>query len=340
MARPAVVIAWPLHCAVMLGLSALLLLLAMIFVRQAALRQAGGIVASSRGTHPPSAIRHPPSTIRRVQGPPVLWKERKTPLFGRRRLRRIAELVSGVVILALLLLMYGLCYRAKMLKDAEIHVMYGVVFFSIGILFTVVLPATCITTEKESQTWPLLLTTTVGNCEILWGKFAGAVRRCLPAWVLLFAHTLVFMMLRIIHPIAVVHLAILAAWVVFFLTSTGLYFGTRLRHTTTAVIANLGLAAGLWAVFPLFLAIFIGVMTKTSTGVIETYMDLNPFVHAGVIVNAAAHRGGLGMYDWLQRGMGNPTDATGWMALTFAIYVSVGLVFLTRAAARLRVNPF
>jgi hypothetical protein len=38
--------------------------------------------------------------------------------------------------------------------------------------------------------------------------------------------------------------------------------------------------------------------------------------------------------------MGNPTDATGWMALTFAIYVSVGLVFLTRAAARLRVNPF
>jgi ABC-type transport system involved in multi-copper enzyme maturation permease subunit len=275
-----------------------------------------------------------------VQGPPVLWKERKTPLFGRRRLRRIAEIVSGVLILALLLLTYGLCLREKILRQTGTHVMYGVVFFSIGILFTVVLPATCITAEKESQTWPLLLTTTVGNWEILWGKFAGAVRRCLPAWVLLFAHTLVFMVLRVIHPIAVVHLAILAAWVMFFLTSTGLYFGTRLRHTTAAVIANLGLAAGLWAVFPLFLAIFIGVMNKTSTGVIETYMDLNPFVHAGVIVNAAAHRGGLGVYDWLQRGMGNPTDATGWMALTFAIYVSVGLVFLTRAAARLRVNPF
>jgi ABC-2 type transport system permease protein len=341
MARPAVVFVWPLHCAVMLGLSALLLLLAMILVRKAALRQAGGIVASSGKANPQSAIRNPKSGgVRRVQGPPVLWKERRAPLFGRRKLRRIAEIVSGVVILGVLLLTYGLCYRENLLRDTETHVMYGVVFFSVGILFTVVLPATCITMEKESQTWPLLLTTTVGNWEILWGKFAGAVRRCFPAWVLLFAHTLVFMMLRILHPIAVVHLALLAAWVMFFLTSTGLYFSTRLRHTTTAVIANLGLAAGLWAVFPLFLAIFIGVMTKTSTGVIETYMDLNPFVHAGVIVNAAAHKGNLGTYDWLQRGMGSLADATSWMALTCAVYVSVGLVFLTRAAARLRVDPF
>jgi hypothetical protein len=157
--------------------------------------------------------------------------------------------------------------------------------------------------------------------------------------VLLFAHTLVFAVLRIIHPMAVVQLALLAAWVLFFLTSTGLYFSTRVRHTTTAVIANLGLAAGLWAVFPLFLAILLGV-TRTQTDVIETYMDLNPFVHAGVIVNAAAHKGGLGVYEWLQKGMGSLPDATGWMVLTFAVYVSVGLVFLTRAASRLRVNPF
>jgi ABC-type transport system involved in multi-copper enzyme maturation permease subunit len=338
-ARPTVLVDWPLHCVVMLGLSSLLLLLAMIFVRKAALRQAGGIVDSSRRVNPASGLRHPPSTIRRVQGPPVLWKERRTPLFGRRRLRRIAEIVSGVVILGLVLLTYGLCYREKLLREPEIHVMYGIIFFSVGILFTVVLPATCVTTEKESRTWPLLLTTTVGNWEILWGKFAGAVRRCLPAWVLLFVHTLVFMTLRIIHPIAVLHLALLATWVMFFLTSAGLYFSTRLRHTTTAVIANLGLAAGLWAVLPLFLAILLGV-TRTHTDILESYMDLNPFGHAGVIVNAAAHKGGLGRYDWLQKGMGSLSDATGWMALTFTVYVSVGLVFLTRAAARLRLNSF
>jgi len=329
---------WPVHCAVMLGLSALLLLLAMIFVRKAALRQAvgGGVAAGEehRAGSQPAVL-----SVRRVQGPPVLWKERRAPLFGRRRLRRIAEIVSGAVILALLLLTYGLCLRAKLLKEPETHVMYGIIFFSVGILFTVVLPATCITTEKESQTWPLLLTTTVSNWEILWGKFAGAVRRCLPAWVLLFGHTIVFMTPRIIHPIAVVHLALLAVWVMFFLTSTGVYFSTRLRHTTTAVIANLGLAAGLWAIFPLFLAILLGV-TRTHTSVLETYMDLNPFVHAGIIINAAAHRGSLGTYNWLQKGLSDLPDATGWMVLTFAVYVSVGLIFLTRAAARLRVNPF
>ena len=338
-ARATTSFVWPLHCAVMLGLSALLLLLAMIFVRKAALRQAAGAVTAipekRRARGGPAVL-----SIRRVQGPPVLWKERRTPLFGRRRLRRIAEIVSGLMILGLLLLTYGLCLRENLLKEPETHVMYGVMFFSVGILFTVVLPATCITREKESQTWPLLLTTTVDNWEILWGKFAGAVRRCLPAWALLFGHTIVFMSLRLIHPIAVVHLALLAAWVMFFLTSTGVYFSTRLRHTTTAVIANLGLAAGLWAVFPLFLALLVGVVTKTRTGVIETYMDLNPFVHASVIMNAAAHKGGLGTYEWLQKGMGNLADATGWMALTFAVYVSVGLVFLMRAAARLRVNPF
>ena len=41
-ARPTVSGVWPWHCAVMLGLSSLLLLLAMIFVRKAALRQAVG----------------------------------------------------------------------------------------------------------------------------------------------------------------------------------------------------------------------------------------------------------------------------------------------------------
>jgi ABC-type transport system involved in multi-copper enzyme maturation permease subunit len=328
---------WPVHCAVMLGLSLLLLVVAMIFVRKAALRQAVGASAVAPEKH---RTRGGPAvtSIRRVQGPPVLWKERRAPLFGRRKLRRIAEIVSGVVILALLGLTYGLCAKEKLLRETEVHVMYGVVFFSVGILFTVVLPATCITTEKESRTWPLLLTTTVGNWEILWGKFAGAVRRCLPAWVLLFAHTLVFAALRIIHPIAVVHLALLAVWVMFFLTSTGLYFSTRLRHTTTAVIANLGLAAGLWAIFPLFFAVLLGV-TRSYTDVLETYMDLNPFVHAGVIMNAAAHKGGLANYEWLQKGMGNLTDATGWMALTLVVYVSAGLVFLTRAASRLRINP-
>ncbi len=330
---------WPVHCAVMLGGSVLLLLVAMIFVRKAALRQAVGASGVSAGEH---GVRNglPSTSIRRVQGPPVLWKERCAPLFGRRRLRKLAEIVSGVVILALLLLTYGLCLKIHILTEQETHVMYGVIFFAIGVLFTVILPATCITTERESQTWPLLLTTTVGDWEIVWSKFAGAVRRCLPAWALLFGHVTVFAMAGIIHPIALIQLGLLVAWLIFFLTSTGLYLSNRLHHTTTAVIANMGLATTLWAVIPLFLAIMTEVAHLTSDSLMGAYVDTNPFVHVVAIMLATAHKGGLDSYQWAQRGMKSLPDATAWMVLTSAIYAAVGFAFLTRAAARLRQDPF
>jgi ABC-type transport system involved in multi-copper enzyme maturation permease subunit len=333
---------WPLHCAVMLGVSSLLLLLAMIFVRKAALRQAVG--ATPRGCRDLSGqARGPaPTNIRRVVGPPVLWKERRSPLLGK---RKVTQIVAALVILGALVLTYWLGAREHALREPEIHVVYTVVFLGAGLLFTMVLPATCITAERESQTWPLLLTTTVGTWEILWSKFVGALRRCLPAWLLLFGHVAVFVALGIIHPIALVQLGILVVWILLFLTSTGLYFSTRLRHTTTAVIANMALAAGLWAVFPLGLTITLE-LARTSVKVVKIYMDMNPFVQAGVVVSALVHggktgaRGGFGSYDWLQGGMTSMSDATGWIVLTCAVYVSVGLIFLTLAASRLRRNPF
>ena len=341
-ARAGVYGSWPLHCAVMLGASSLLLLLAMVFVRKAALRQAVGAVPRSHSDLAGQARGPAPMDIRRVVGPPVLWKERRSPLLGR---RKVTQAVAAFVILGALVLTYWLAEREHVLREPDIHVVYTVVFLGAGLLFTMVLPATCITTERESQTWPLLLTTTVGTWEILWSKFVGALRRCLPAWLLLFGHLAVFVALGIIHPMAMVQLGILVVWVLLFLTSTGLYFSTRLRHTTTAVIANMALAAGLWAVFPLGLAITLE-LTRTSVKVVKIYMDMNPFVQAGVVVSALVYRGraaapgGLGSYGWMQGGMTSMSDATLWVVLTFAVYVSVGLIFLTRAASRLRRNPF
>jgi ABC-type transport system involved in multi-copper enzyme maturation permease subunit len=341
-ARAGINVSWPLHCAVMLGLSLLLLLLAMVFVRKAALRQAVG-AAPRGGPDLSGQARGPaPTNIRRVVGPPVLWKERRSPLLGK---RKVTQIVAAFVIFGALVLTYWLAEREHVLRERGVHVVYTVVFLGVGLLFTTVLPATCITTERESQTWPLLLTTTVGTWEILWSKFAGALRRCLPAWLLLFGHVAVFVALGIIHPIVLLQLGILVTWILLFLTSTGLYFSTLLRHTTTAVIANMALAAGLWALFPLGLIIILE-MARANTDVVKTYMDMNPFVQAGVIVNALVRtgltgaRGTLGMYEWTQGRVAGMSVATTWVALTFAVYVSVGLVFLSRAASRLRRNPF
>jgi len=337
MARSMRFVGWPIHSAVALGVSVLLLLLATVLVRRAALRQAAGQSGlwshGRKGASLKKSARA--ARIRRVVGSPVLWKERRSPLLGRHRLGMIVALLLA---LGLLGTTYILCARGNILTDAEVHASYVVIFLLLGMLFTTVLPATCITSEKESQTWSILLTTAVGDWEIIWGKFLGVVRRCLPAWLFLLGHVMLFALAGIIHLVGAVQLAILVTWVVFFLSSSGLYFSSRLRHTTTAVIANVALAAGLWAVFPLVLGIVLAI-ARAGAGVLEIYMDLNPVVHAVVITDATSRSGGLASYNWMQGGMTDVGGATGWILLNFVLYVGVGLVFIARAAAHVRRNP-
>lgn len=329
---------WPAHCGIALGASAVLVFLATVFVRKAALRQAVGQTGlwPRKGKAKARDDVSRAASARRVVGSPVLWKERRSPLFGK---RKGVMLVAILLAIGFLVFTYILCAREDMLDDADAHVPYVVIFTGLGMLFTTVLPASAITAEKESRTWPLLLTTTVGDWEIVWGKLVGVMRRCLPAWLPLFAHVTVFALGGIIHPVAIVQLAILVVWIVVFLSSSGLYFSTRFKHTTTAVIANVALAAGLWAIFPLLLGITLAV-SHAGDDLLEAYMDMNPFVHAVVIAAATVHKGGLGIYDWIQGGMRDLSSATGWIVFNFVIYVVIGLAFVARAGARLRRNPF
>jgi len=328
-------VAWPIHCAIASGASLLLLLASTALVRKAALRQAAGQSGlwSSRGKSLEDSTRT--GHIRRVVGSPVLWKERRTPLLGRRKLGTI---VAAFLALGLLGTTYVLCAKEDMLTDPEVHASYVVIFLFLGMLFTTVLPATCITSEKESQTWLLLLTTAISDWEIVWGKFLGIVRRCLPAWLFLLGHVMLFSLAGIIQPVGAVQLAILVAWVVFFLSGSGLYFSARFRHTTTAVIANLAVAASVWAIFPLVLAIGLGI-TQVGGDLLGVYMDMNPVVHAVVITDATSRSGGLASYNWIQGGMSDAGEATGWILLCFVLYVVVGLAFIARAGARIRRNP-
>lgn len=328
---------WPVHCGIALGSSALLLLLATIFVRKVALRQATGQEIFGAGRkrgkkHDEASIQ---GHIRRVVGSCVFWKERRTPLWGKLNAVRI---VAAFLALGLLLLTYVLCVREGALHEEGAQISYVLTFASLGILFTMVLPATCITSEKESRSWPILLTTTVSNWDILWGKFLGAGRRCLTAWMLLCAHVVVFVLMGVLHPIAMVQLGVLVAWIVIFLCGTGLYFSTRFRRTTAAVIANMALAAALWAIIPLLLAL-ASALVRADSDLLALYLDMNPFVHAVVITAATAHSGGLGNYDWIQGGIRDMSSATVWILFTAATYVGASLLFLWRAWARLRHHP-
>ena len=320
----------------MLAASCVVLFFSVCVVRKVALRQATG----RSGEISPKRTKASPSSpaklapLRRVAGPVVMWKELRAPILGRRKIRMITAIAVGLILLGIT---YGLCSATNVLGEAGVHIGYVVIFTGVGMLFTAILPATCITSEKESQAWPLLLATTLSDWQILLGKAAGIVRRCMPVWCLLFGHIIVFSLAGYIHPVAIVHFGILVAWIVAFLSSTGLYFSTRFKHTTTAVIANFALAGVVWALVPIIALMIVGI-TRGDIDAISVLMDTHPFIQAGVAADGAIDSSGI--YYWPGMDSADALKSTMWMLACMAGYILVGWLFVWRAKHRLRRNIF
>jgi ABC-type transport system involved in multi-copper enzyme maturation permease subunit len=337
-------ISWILHSILMLAGSGLLLLVSVLSVRRVALRQATGQLGVSSSKRRPRRVGGGEAVVetlhesapRRVRGSAILWKELKSPLFGRRKLAFAISIAIGLIVL---FLTYGFCADQHALDDKDVHIMYSIVFLALVILFAMILPATSITSEKESRAWPLLLATTLGDWQILGAKFAGILRRILPICCLLLGHIVLFMLAGIIHPIAFLQVGLLLGWLVTFLSGSGLYFSTRFKRTTTAVIANFALAATVWGLAPLLMA-FLAQLDVIDFDFIESYLDTNPFVHIVVIIDATAGRSRLSNYQWVSYGSKNSLDATAWVAACAVGYISLGLLFAWRAKCRIRRNIF
>jgi ABC-type transport system involved in multi-copper enzyme maturation permease subunit len=321
---------WYLQCAIILAASVLILSLSIKMVRRAALRQATGqLDASRRVRRRRGHTTRPARTttrLRRINGSPIIWKELRVPLLRR---HKIAALLSISSALILLFFSYALFAAENALDDEGAHMLYVSIFMGTGIFFTIVLPSTSITSEKEARSWPLLLATTLSDAHILWAKFIGAVRRTLSAWLFLFGHLLLFAFVGYIHPIAIGQMAILVVSVVGFLSCTGIYFSSRFKRTTTAVIMNFALAAAIWAVVPLLLVITheVGhVRYRWFEDLAETYFDTDT--------------SSPGDYNWLGSPSLNLLESTGWMAFCMLAYLTLGWLFAWRAKRRLRRNVF
>jgi ABC-type transport system involved in multi-copper enzyme maturation permease subunit len=342
---------WPLHCGIMLGASALLLAWSMRIVRRVALRQAAGqLDLTTKNKHKSRKKLSLKTTksegqsglIRHVKGSPVVWKELRTPIIQGSRKKNIIGLVITIIAL---LITYAVNMKEKLLDEDFAHIAYTLIFVIIGLITNIVLSATTITTEKETRSWPILLATSMSDWQILIGKAVGVFRRCLPIWLLLAGHLILFITVRYIHPIAVVHLAILVTWIVVFLSGSGLYFSARLKRTTSAVVANFALALTLWAVIPLLLGM-VSIINNESD-FLETYILANPVVQTVVIMegaggsrNATSNLSVLD-YQWPSgRGWNNIRSTTSILLITMLIYMSMGLLFAWRAKCRFRRNIF
>ncbi len=345
---------WLLQSGIMLALSLAVLIRATAVVRHTALRQATGQLEVSsrtrrmrrRKSSSPNDGSSPGHILKRVHGPAVVWKELRAPfIYGVDN--RNSYIGLGITVMALLLTYWSAAHGGILDEDFA-HVCYAMLFLFLGIIINIVFAATQVTTERESQSLLLLLTTPLNEWQILLGKGISAFRRCLPIWGLLAGHLLFFSLIGYIHPMAILHLSIVVAWLTCFLTGAGLYFSTRFAKTTSSVVASFALALGLWAIGPMVIGL-LSALTRYGSG-LQRVLWAHPAIQAEIIMAGAAGAEN-GRRPWHSLAYGaehilfhSGRDAigavglTGMLVLIAAVYVLVGLLLLWRAKCHLRRN--
>ena len=330
---------WPAHCIYMIAASAPIFILSCALVRSAARKHM--TPRTKRKTYKPpktkrkSNILYRPfflhSLIRKHIGSGMIWKEFLTPVLGRFRFAVYAAFLFFV--LMLLISMISALFFGSIELIGFTFISSIVTFFCLAVLFTIIVPAACITSEKEAQTWPILLSTPIEHKQILAGKIVGILRRVIIAWC---PFVLVFAMVTHVadFPIpALIQIAVIAIIATAFLIASGVYFSARLKRTTPAVFANLTLTAVLWGLIPgIFSALNEVYRYRSPLGdPIQWMLNLTWYLTpAGLITSVTQFADDN--FDWFYQ---DPRFMTCWLAY-IALYVTASILLLWRAKANLR----
>jgi len=241
LASPATLnVAWLGHCAIMAGLSALMLAFSAISVRRVGVRQATGqpgIFASRKERRAAKAKRRAghgsaamSGRIICVKGPPIVWKEMRTMLVKIGRFTPVLSAVLAVLVLAVTYgywaVTYGYCAYKDYLAIKGVQTAFVLVYFFLGLLRTATSAATSITSEREARTWPVLLATALTDREIVFGKIIGSALQSWPFWLLLTAHVVVFSFVRYIPAAAILPLAVLIVSSALLVSADGVLFSS------------------------------------------------------------------------------------------------------------------
>lgn len=278
-------LSWPLHCVIMLGLSAILLAFSTLLIRKVGLRQATGqagvfLTRRERRIANRNLNRKSSNTAagwtKPVKGPPVIWKEMVNLWIKSSRLWAVLTTFLAVLILAFI---YGYCAYMGFLDSEEAHIVFILVYFFFGLLRTATSAATSITSEKEAQTWPILLITSLTEKQIVFGKIIGSCLGGWAFWLLLAAHLLVFSLAGCIPLTAVLPLVLLTISSMLLVSTIGVFFSSCFKRSSTSASVNLVLFLGFTApvccpsplptflVSPLFAAIMILGVTGDFSGI-------------------------------------------------------------------------
>ncbi len=289
----------PLHCLVMGGASMFILFASAFRMRRHTL---DSFLGTNAGRKLPIWKRNlssvfkgkssfsTTSPIRPVTGSPIFWKELSKP-FSK-------SLRSNAIILGILLfLLFIFCYLTFLFSSGTLPV--AMIFYSmftsglwmIATIRTAAMAATSITKEKEARTLPLLLGTLLEPKQIIHGKALAALWRNAPAWIILALGTPVSYILMIAlqktqgsssldlyyySNIIFGPLGIVAN--IIFLIGLGMYFSTRLKSSTAAVMATIGSLLGFYVIRQFMFTFLFAILGVMMMGNMQVPLILNPIV--------------------------------------------------------------
>ncbi|HQY87813.1 MAG TPA: ABC transporter permease subunit [Tepidisphaeraceae bacterium] len=215
-----------------------------------------------------------PVISREVGSNPVLWREIRRTLLAKRPILRY--LTIGAIIL-LFIAMYAAQWRF-LFRQEEVHILLLCLAQGALLLLVGATAASSVATEKESDTWQLIVSTPLSGREIVYGKILGMLSRLVVPAVLVFFHVLVFTIFGPLHWIAsIVALLTLAGFMLPWIP-IGLWLSLRLNRTTNAVVVILVLQLLLYAGLPAAIAL-VCQLFKWDEEIVGTAFAIEPFYY-------------------------------------------------------------
>ncbi|MFQ5424739.1 MAG: ABC transporter permease [Phycisphaerae bacterium] len=238
-----------------LVLSALLVLASLAFVRRCVkegeptlMNRIFGRFQSAEGS--PERRRRP----RRVGRNPVAWREATSRAAGGGAVARYTMLALGFLVAMTILVYYG----RGMISVQETRLwLFGVVVVELGITLFIATAtaATSMTSEKESNTLELLLSTPITSGKVVWGKISGLVRFALPMLAVPYGTVVLFVLFDLVrghrfgntvpvpvmYPDALLTLPLLFVAFTAVACMTGLHYSIKRRKTLAAVFTSGGI---------------------------------------------------------------------------------------------------
>ncbi|HML74092.1 MAG TPA: ABC transporter permease subunit [Anaerohalosphaeraceae bacterium] len=267
--------------------------------------------------------------LRTVTGNAMIWKELRSPMLRRRKLK-LAAIVSPLILLnaILFLSIMGLQSQARWLE-----VMMPLFLIMIGLspfVLTLLFSAGAISSEKESGTWPILLVTPLSGWTILLGKIVGIIKKTCIYWLSVLGLLWIVLYVGQWPLVTSVLVLPIAGQIILWICASGLFWGSLVRKTASSVVLTILFLFVCWApgiYFSLFSHYYWYSYNSTTflgyryhSWIIDNVICLNPFMQLKAILQDE--------YQWPIDSLRGTIPSTVFVFCAFVLYCIVSFVLL------------